>query len=319
MKVFIGRNIPAAGLQKLQNAPEISHLEIWPHAHPASPEELREAVADCDAFLAVPPDRVDEELLSAAPNLKVIANHAVGVDNIDVAACHARKILVGNTPDVLTDSTADVAWALLMASAWRVPQADFDVRNKRWGGWSPTDYWGTDVSGATLGIVGFGRIGQAVARRAHGFGMTILYWNRSAKPEAEAELGATRVELDELLKQSDFVSLHCALTDETRNLIDAEKLAQMNPSAILINTARGAVVDQNALVEALKANTIRGAGLDVFVQEPVPHGDPILQLKNVVMMPHLGSATEKTRNAMSLLAAENILAGLRGEALPHAV
>ena len=318
MKVFIGRQIPAAGLEKLKNAPEISVLEIWPHAHPATPEELRDTVRDCDGFLAVPPDRVDEDLLNSAPNLKVIANHAVGVDNIDVAACHKRKILVGNTPDVLTDSTADVTWALLMAAAWRVPQADFDVRNQRWGGWSPTDYWGTDVAGATLGIVGFGRIGQAMARRARGFGMQILYWNRSAKPQAD-ELGATRVELDELLQQSDFVSLHCALTNETRNLIDAEKLALMKPSAILINTARGAVVDQNALVETLREKKIRGAGLDVFVQEPVPHDDPILALPNVVMMPHLGSATEKTRDAMSLLAAENILAGLRGEPLPHAV
>jgi glyoxylate reductase len=318
-KVFVGRVIPEAGLELLRNAPEVSELVVWPEAWAPSPEQMREAVADCEAILNAPPSRIDDALLDAAPHLKVVANIAVGVDTIDVEACHKRGVLVGNTPDVLTDSTADVAWALLMATAWRITEADHNVRCGQWGGWKPTDYWGTDVSNTTLGVVGFGRIGQAVARRAKSFGMEILYWNRSAKPEAESELGARRVELDALLRASDFVSVNCALTDETRGLLDASKLALMKPSAILVNTARGAVIDEAALAVALKTHKIRGAGLDVFEVEPLPKDSPLNELTNVVMAPHVGSATERTRSAMARLAARNILAGLRGEPLPAPV
>ncbi len=315
-KVFVGFPIPQAGLEKLQAQCDVT---VWDKAEAASREELLAALRDCEGFLSMAPYRVDDALLDAAPGLKVVSNHAVGVDNIDVAACKKRGVLVGNTPDVLTDTVADVTWALLLATAWRVVEADELVRGGQWGGLKPTDYWGADVTGATLGIVGFGRIGQAVARRARGFGMTVLYSSREAKPEAEQEAGARRVELDELLRHSDFVSLHCALAPETRGLIGAEQLKQMKPSAILVNTARGAIVDQTALVEALKTTAIRGAGLDVFAVEPVPQGDAITHLPNVVLTPHIGSATEKTRTQMALIAADNLLAGLRGERLPHAV
>jgi glyoxylate reductase len=315
-KVFVGRRIPQPGLDKLQ---EHCDVMVWPHERPASPAELRAWVRNVEGFLSVAPDRVDEALLDAAPRLKVVSNHAVGVDNIDVEACRRRGVAVGNTPDVLTDSTADVAWTLLLATAWRVVEADYHVRSGAWKGWSPTQYWGSDVSGMTLGIVGLGRIGQAVARRARGFGMTILYHSREAKPEAERELGVRRAGLEDLLRDSDFVSLNCALTDETRGLINEDRLAMMKPDAILVNTARGAVVDQAALTRSLQNGVIRGAGLDVFEAEPVPIDDPILQLPNVVLMPHLGSATERVRGKMSLLAANNLLAGLRGEPLPHPV
>jgi glyoxylate reductase len=315
-KVFIGRRIPRPGLDRLQGHCDVT---IWPHDEPASPQELRVAVRDCEGFLSVAPDRVDEALLEAAPRLKVVSNHAVGVDNIDVEACRRHGVKVGNTPDVLTDSTADVAWALLLATAWRVVEADQHVRVGAWKGWSPTDYWGTDVHGATLGIIGFGRIGQAVASRARGFGMTILYHSREAKPQAEREFGARRTDLEVLLRASDFVSLNCALTPQTRGLMDAARLALMKPSAILINTARGAVLDQAALTRALRDGVIRGAGLDVFEIEPAPPDDPLLRLPNVVLMPHLGSATERVRGKMSILAADNLLAGLRGEPLPHPV
>jgi len=315
-KVFVGRRIPQVGLDELQAHCDVT---VWPHDTPAPAEELHAAVQSCEGFLSVPPDRVDDALLDAAPRLKVVSNHAVGVDNIDLDACRRRGVAVGNTPDVLTDSTADVAWALLLATAWRVPDANHYVRDGSWTGWSPTQYWGTDVSGTTLGIIGFGRIGQAVACRARAFGMTILYHSRTPKPEAERELGARPAELYELLHASDFVSLNCALTEETRGLMNEERLAQMKPGAILINTARGGVVDQPALVYALQNGVIRGAGLDVFATEPVPLDDPILRLPNVVLMPHVGSATERTRTKMSLLAAANLLAGLRGEPLPHAV
>lgn len=315
-RVFVGFPIPQAGLEKLR-----AHCDVvvWDKEEAASREELLAALRDCEGFLSMAPYRVDDALLDAAPRLKVVSNHAVGVDNIDVEACRRRGVLVGNTPDVLTDTVADVTWALLLAAAWRAVEADALVRSGAWGGLKPTDYWGADVTGATLGIVGFGRIGQAVARRARGFDMTILYQSREAKPGAESETGARRVELEELLRQSDFVSLHCALAQETRGLIGAAQLKLMKPSAILINTARGAIIDQPALVEALKNNVIRGAGLDVFAVEPVPPHDPILELANVVLTPHIGSATEKTRTQMALIAAANLLAGLRGEPLPHAV
>lgn len=314
-KVFVGREVPEVALQPLRAACDVM---VWPRAQPATPPQLREALRDCEGFLCVMPDRVDDELLDAAPKLKVVANNAVGYDNIDVEACRKRGVLVGNTPDVLTETVADVTFALLLGAAWRLPQADEMVRSGAWQGWKPTDYFGSDVSRKTLGIVGFGRIGQAVAKRARGFSMRVLATSRSEKPEA-AELGAQIVSLETLLRDSDFVSLHCALTDETRGLIGAEQIALMKPTAFFINTARGPIVDQKALTAALQNGGIAGAGLDVFDIEPLPPSDPLTTLQNVVLTPHVGSATETTRIAMTRLAVENILAGLRGEPLPHEV
>ncbi|HEX8550889.1 MAG TPA: D-glycerate dehydrogenase [Abditibacteriaceae bacterium] len=315
MKIFVGRAIHDAGLKLLREA---GYDVVVNDGPPLSPEQLRQSVRDCDALISVPPDKIDSALLDVAPNLRIVQNYSVGVDNIDLAECAARNVPVGNTPDVLTDATADVAWALLMAAAWRVVEADAFVRRGDWRGWEPKDFWGADFNGATLGIVGFGRIGQAVARRAQGFGLKVLYWNRSEREEA-LELSATRVELDVLLKQSDFVSVHCALTPDTRELLGERELGLMKPSAILVNTARGAVIDQSALAAALKHRTIRGAGLDVFEKEPLPLSDELTQLPNVVLTPHYGSATERTRAAMSRLCGENVLAALRGDAIPHLV
>lgn len=316
MKIFVGRAIHEAGIAALRGA---GHEIIVNEGSPLAPEALRAAVADCDAMISVPPDRVDDALLTAAPRLKIVQNYSVGVDNIDRAACAARGVPVGNTPDVLTDATADVAWALLMAAAWRVVEADAYVRRGDWRGWQPKQYWGADFNGATLGVVGFGRIGQAVAKRALGFNMELVYWNRSDRGEEAAALGAKRVGLDELLQRSDFVSLNCALTDDTRGLIGARELDLMKPSAILVNTARGAVVEQSALTAALKNRTIAGAGLDVFTNEPLPADDALTTLSNVVLTPHYGSATERTRGKMSMLCAENVLAALEGKPIPHLI
>jgi glyoxylate reductase len=237
-----------------------------------------------------------------------------------VPACTRRGIPVGNTPGALTETTADLAWALLMAAGRRVAEGDRYVRAGRWRTWGPQLLLGGDIHGATLGIVGFGRIGQAVARRAGGFGMTTLYWSRTrAHPGAERELGATFVELDELLARSDFVSLHVSLNDETRHLIDAAALARMKQSAVLVNTARGPVVDQAALAEALREGTIAAAGLDVTDPEPMAPDDPLLQLDNCLVVPHIASASHATRGKMAEMAAANLLAGLRGERLPNPV
>jgi lactate dehydrogenase-like 2-hydroxyacid dehydrogenase len=250
-------------------------------------------------------DRIDGELLDGAPRLRAIANYAVGHDNIDLAATTALGITVGVTPDVLTDATADLAFALLLAAARRLPEAMAAVRSGDWQTWEATGWLGRDVHGATLGIVGFGRIGRAVARRAAGFEMTVL---------------ATRATpLDELLARSDFVSLHCPLTPETHHLIDARALALMKPSAILVNTARGGVVDQPALGAALRDGTIAGAALDVTDPEPLPADDPLLDAPNLIVLPHVGSATYTARSRMTELAVDNLLAALDGKPMPHPV
>jgi glyoxylate reductase len=279
---------------------------------------LRE-VADIEGLLCLLTDRIDEELLAAAPRLKVVSQMAVGVDNIDVAACTRRSIPVGNTPGVLTETTADLAWALLMATARRIVEAEAYTRSGAWKTWEPMGLLGRDVHHATLGIIGLGAIGAAVARRARGFDMRIFYSSRRRKPELEAELSLEYREMDEVLKESDFVSLHCALTPETRHLIGPRELALMKPTAILINTTRGPVVDQAALAEALKAGTIAAAGLDVFEVEPVPLDDPILALPNVVALPHIGSASVATRGRMARMAADNLLAALAGRRPPNLV
>lgn len=315
-KVYVCRRLPAAALHRLAGR---CRLGLWDSEEPVPPEVLREAVGEADGLLTTLTDRIDAALLDRAPNLRVVSNFAVGYDNVDVAACTARGIVVTNTPGVLTEATADLAFALLLAAARRLPEAERFLRAGRWTGWKPMELAGVDVHGATLGIVGFGRIGRAVARRARGFDMRVLYWNRTPRPEAAAETGAEHRPLDDLLRESDFVSVHCALTSETRGLIGERELGLMKPSAILVNTARGAVVDEAALHRALAAGRLRAAGLDVYAAEPIGPDHPLLALDNVVALPHIGSATEATRTRMAVLAAENLLAVLAGRRPEHLV
>jgi glyoxylate reductase len=280
-------------------------------------EELLEMIAGRDAIITMLTEKVDAEFLAAAgPDLKIVANHAVGFDNIDVAACTAAGVLTTNTPDVLTETTADTAFVLLMAAARRVGEGERFLRERTPWIWGPLMMLGQDVHHKTIGIVGFGRIGQAVARRAKGFGMRVLYADAVQLPaEVEAETDAERRELDDLLAEADFVSIHTNLTDETRHLFGAEAFRKMKPTAVLVNTSRGPVVDEDALAEALEHGEIFAAGLDVFEREPEVNAR-LLDLDNVVVIPHLGSATVDTRNAMGDLAVDNVFAALDGERPP---
>jgi len=285
--------------------------EDWPRA------TLLARAADRDALFVVATDRVDRELLAACPRLKVVATGSVGYNHIDLAACAERGVAVSNTPDVLTEATADMAWALLMATARRVCESEHWLRAGKWGRWAFGQWLGADVFRTTLGIVGMGRIGSAVARRARGFEMKILYHNRS-RAANEAELGARRVGLDELLRESDHVVLVLPYSPATHHAIGARELAAMKPTATLVNIARGGIVDDAALVEALRAGRIAGAGLDVFENEPAL--DPgLLTVSNVVLTPHVGSATRSSRVGMAMLAAENLVAFATGAALPTPV
>jgi glyoxylate reductase len=280
-------------------------------------DELLEVIAGRDAIITMLTEQVDAEFLAAAgPNLAIVANHAVGFDNIDVAACTAAGVLATNTPDVLTETTADTAFALLMAAARRLGEGERFLRAERPWIWGPLMMLGQDVHHKTIGIVGFGRIGQAVARRAKGFGMDVIYADAFPLPAVvEAETGARRVELEVLLEQADFVSIHTNLTEETRHLFDAEAFKRMKPTAVLVNTSRGPVVDEAALADALESGEIFGAGLDVFEREP--QVEPrLLALENVVVIPHLGSATVDTRDAMGALAVQNVFAALDGTRPP---
>ena len=314
-QVFVARVIPDAGLDRVREACE---MDLWDDALPPPRDELLRRVAGKDGLLTLLTDRVDDELLDAAgPQLKVVSNFAVGFDNIDVPALTKRGIPAGNTPGVLTETTADLAFALLMAAARRIPESVDYVRADRWKTWGPMLLMGVDVHGATLGIVGFGRIGREMARRGRGFGMTILYHDvHPATPEDEAELGARRVEMEELLRESDFISLHVNLTDETHHLIDADALRAMKATAVIVNTSRGSVVDPQALEAALRAGEIFAAGLDVTEPEPLPADHPLVTLPNCVVVPHIASASRVTRDRMAEMAAANLLAGLRGERLP---
>lgn len=315
--VYVTRRIPEAGLERLRSA--LGAVRVHDADEPPARGALLDAVRGCAGVLAMLSDRVDAELLDAAgPGLRVVANYAVGYDNADLAACAARGVWVSNTPDVLTDATADLAWALLLAAARRVVEADRLARSGRWTGWAPMQMLGAAVAGRTLGVVGAGRIGGAVARRSAGFGMRVLYCDERPRPELERELGAERAELDALLERSDFVSLHVPLAPGTRGLIGARALARMKPGAILVNTSRGAVVDEAALVEALRAGRIGGAGLDVYADEP-RLAPGLAALDNVVVLPHVGSATREARSRMAEVAAENLIAGVRGHRPPNCV
>lgn len=281
---------------------------------------LLDRVRGVDGLLSMITDRVDAALLDAAgASLKVVSNMAVGYNNIDVPAAHARGVAIGNTPGVLTDATADLTMALLLAAARRIVESVDYVRNGEWRTWHPDLLVGRDLNGATLGIVGYGRIGEAVAQRARGFGLRIVAYSPSLTPSEAESLGVIHAELHDLLAQSDFVSLHVPLNSDTRHMINAQMLRQMRRDAILINTARGGVVDQTALYEALTQGIIGGAALDVTDPEPMPEDHPLLTLTNVTILPHIGSATRHTREMMALIAAENLIAGVNGAPLLHAV
>jgi glyoxylate reductase len=315
-KVFVTRVIPEKGLDIVR---ECCEVDLWQDELPPGRAELLKRVQGVDGLLCLLTDRVDGEVMDAAgEQLKVISNHAVGFDNIDVPAATARGIPVGNTPDVLTDATADFAFALLMAVARRIPEGVQYVHDGKWKTWGPRLLLGVDVKGATLGLVGFGRIGQAMARRATGFDMHVIYYDPK-EVKSSPHLPATRVGFETLLAESDFISIHTPLTSHTHHLIDAQAFSKMKYSAVLINTARGSVVDPQALYEALKTNRIFGAGLDVTEPEPIPLDSPLLKLDNVIVVPHIASASITSRDQMSWMAAQNLIAGLKGEQLPNCV
>jgi glyoxylate reductase len=316
-KVYVTRPIAEEAIAAIRGRAEVT---MWPDPDVPPPHDVivRE-VSGAAGLLCLLTDPIDAEVVAAGDELRVISTYAVGYDNIDVAAATARGIPVCNTPGVLTETTADLAWALIMAASRRIAEADAYLRAEKWKSWSPQLMLGHDVYGATLGIVGFGRIGQAVARRARGFHMRVLYTDIARKPDAEEALGAEFADLRHLLRTSDFVSLHTPLTEETHHLIGAEELALMKPTAVLVNTARGPLIDGRALAEALSEGRIFAAGLDVFESEPIAPDDPLLSPANVVLLPHIGSASVATRTRMAVMAAENLLAALAGERPRHLV
>jgi len=315
VKVLATCALPGDALQRVAAHCE---LDTWEEFSPMPRQELQARLQDCDGLICLLTNRIDAELVAACPQLRFVSSMSVGVDHVDVAALTARGIPLGHTPGVLVDTTADLNMALLLAAARRIAEGDRFVRDGQWdpaAPWYPTMFAGKDLSGATLGIIGLGEIGQAVARRAAGFGMRIVGWTRSGRQVP----GVESVDLDELLGQSDFVSVNVALTDATRNLLDAAAIERMKPGAVLVNTARGGIVDEVALAAALQRGHLFAAGVDVFAREPVEPDNPLLALPNVVLAPHIGSATERTRGRMAALAADNMIAALQGRPMPHCV
>jgi lactate dehydrogenase-like 2-hydroxyacid dehydrogenase len=317
-RTVVTRRVPRVGLELLQQETDV---RLWDSDEPIPRNTLLEWVKGIDGLYCLLTERIDDELLDAAgPSLKVVSTISVGYDHIDVEACRKRNVAVGNTPGVLTDTTADLAVALLLAVARRIPESIDAIRNGEWTTWKPEWMAGYDVHGSTVGIVGFGRIGAAVAKRLHGgFDCRILYSDLRPLPEVAEPLGAQYVEFPQLLAESDFISLHTVLSPETRNLMNADAFRQMKRTAILINTSRGPVVDQEALYNALTSGEIAGAGLDVTMPEPLPVDHPLLKLPNCVILPHIASASYATRAKMSQLAAENVIAGVKGRPLPNPV
>jgi glyoxylate reductase len=313
-KVFVSRVIPEAGLAKIKQNCE---AEVWSEQMPPSYELLRQKVPGCDGLVALLTDKIDAGLMDAAAGLKVVSNYAVGFNNIDVAAATARGIAVGNTPGVLTDATADMAFCLLIAAARRVVEGHQYSLAGKWKTWEPLGHLGQDLVGKTLGIVGMGRIGLAMAQRCHGgWGMNVLYHDVYKNEKAEKELGARHVDFDTLLRDSDFISVHTDLNEKTRHMFGAEQFKKMKRTALFVNSARGPLVDPKALFEALKSGTIFAAGLDVTDPEPPAMDDPLLKLPNVIIAPHIASATTGSRNAMAEICANNLIAGLTGQKLP---
>jgi len=316
-RIYITRPLPEPAMRMLEGAVE---YRMWDREdEPVPRESLLREVVDVDGVICLITEKMDAEVIDRMRRSTVIAQVAVGIDNIDVASATRRGIFVTNTPGVLTETTADMGWAILMATARRVVEGDKFTRSGRWKTWELMGFTGQDVHGATLGIIGLGRIGAAIARRARGFAMTILYNNRRPADALGAEVGARYVSLDDLLRQSDFVMVSCALTAETRHLIAERELGLMKPTAVLVNIARGPIVDQRALYRALVDRKIWAAGLDVFEVEPVPMDEPLLKLDNVVVPPHLGSASTATRIKMATMAAQNCLAGVSGRVPPNVV
>lgn len=316
-KVFVTREIPESGLKIIM---EHFDVEVWPEYGPPPKQVIVEKARDADALVTLLTDKIDLEVFNAASNLKIVAQMAVGYDNIDVEEATKRGIYVTNTPGVLTETTADLTWALLMAIARRIVEADRYVREGKWKiAWHPKMLLGKDVYGATLGIIGAGRIGSAVARRAKGFNMRILYYDIVRRPEMEKEVGAEFVDLNTLLRESDFITIHVPLTKDTYRLIDAEKLKLVKRTAYIINTSRGQVIDEVALYKALKEKRLAGAALDVFEKEPISMDNPLLELDNVVLTPHIGSASYETRSKMAEMVATNLIEFFRGRVPPNLV
>lgn len=315
-KIFVTRQLPGPAVEDLRRVGEV---RVNPEDRAPTRAELREGVRDRDALLCLLTEKVDGEVMDESPRLQVISNVAVGYDNIDVEAATARGIFVTNTPRVLTETVADLTWALILGTARRVVEADHFLRAGRWQSWSPTLLAGNDVHHRTLGVVGLGQIGTAVARRAQGFDMQVLYYDVSRKAAVEEELDLTYRELDELLRVADYITVHVPLNPATRHLIGDREIGLMKKSAYLINTSRGPVVDERALVHALKEGRIAGAGLDVFEHEPLTPSSPLVELDNVVLLPHIGSASLATRSAMASLAAECVIAVLSGRVPPALV
>jgi glyoxylate reductase len=313
-KVFVTRIIPDAGLRRIK---EHCDAEVWPDPLPPPHATLRQKAADCDGLVSLLTDKIDGPLLDAAPRLKVVSNYAVGFNNVDVPAATERGVCVGNTPGVLTDATADMAFCLLIAAARRLVEGHAYSLSGRWKTWEPLGHLGQDLVGRTLGVVGLGRIGQALAKRCRGgWDMKVIYHDVYRNEAAEMALGARQVDFDTLLRESDFVSIHTDLNETTRGMFNAAAFAKMKRTAVLVNTARGPIVDQKALYEALKSGTIFAAGLDVTDPEPPDPSDPLLKLPNLIVAPHIASATVGTRNAMAEICANNLIAGLTGQPLP---
>lgn len=314
--VFVTRAIPQKGFELVNDFCEV---DLWDGATPPSRAEILRRVQGIEGIISFLTDKIDDEVMDAAgPQLKAISNFAVGFDNIDVNAATTRKIPVGNTPDVLTDATADFTFALMMSAGRHILAGDRFVRAGKWKTWDPMLLLGVEMKGATLGLVGFGRIGKAMARRAVGFEMRVIYYD-PLETRRDPDIQAARVDLETLLEESDFISLHTPLTPATRHLIDSESFAKMKPNAVVVNTSRGPVVDLDALYRALQEKRIFAAGLDVTDPEPLPLNHPLFTLDNVVVTPHIASASKAARDKMSWIAAKNLIAGLKGERLPNCV
>lgn len=315
-RVFVTRLIPEEGLAMVRDATD---MQLWEDELPPPHDVLLQQVRDVDGLLSLLTDKIDAPLMDSNPRLKVISNFAVGYDNVDIPAATERGIPIGNTPGVLTDTTADLAFTLMMAAARRIQESIDYVRAGKWKTWGPKLLMGQDIHGATLGIIGFGRIGQGMARRASGFGMRTLYYDVYRRHDLEQSMGVVYADLDTLLRESDFVTVHTDLNETTRHMLNARTFAKMKRTAIVVNTARGPIVDPQALYDALKAGVIGGAALDVTEPEPLPADSPLLTLPNCLVVPHIASASVVTRGKMAQMAAANLLAGLRGEKLPTCV
>ena len=315
-KVFVTRSLPPPGIKMLKERYEV---EVNPHDRVLTRKEILSGIRDADALVCLLTDTIDKEIIDAAFNLKIISNYAVGFNNIDFKYATTKGIIVTNTPGVLSETTADLAFALLISTARRIPEGDAFMREGKFRGWAPELMLGTDVHGKTLGIIGLGRIGMLVAKRALGFDMEVLYHGENRKLDAERELGVRYAELDELLQKSDFISLHVPLSPETKGLIGKREFELMKPSAILINTSRGEVVDEPALIEVLREKKIRGAGLDVFWGEPTHVNPELYTLENAVLAPHMGSASLETRSKMAEMAAQAVIDAIEGRRPKHIV